>query len=219
MSVLDAGCGTGSITAGIAAAVGPAGHVIGLDRDESLLAIARQDHTTVANLEFVSGDLLALPSDPRFDISTAARLIQWIGDPGEAVRRLAAATRPGGRVVALDYNHALNSWTPDPPAGFRRFYQAFLDWRASNGWDNMMGERLPALFESAGLRRIEVYIDDEITPRGSAIWLHVLQSMGPKILTDERDRAAIEAAYREYIETRLDVQSLSLRTVIGDKAA
>lgn len=96
MRVLDAGCGTGSITAGIAAAVGEQGSVTGLDRDESLLAIARQDHAGIVNLEFQTGDLIEFNSAPRFDIVTAARLIQWIGEPAEAVRRMVAATKPGG---------------------------------------------------------------------------------------------------------------------------
>ena len=39
-SVLDVGCGTGSITAGIAEAVQPGGEVLGLDRDADLLARA-----------------------------------------------------------------------------------------------------------------------------------------------------------------------------------
>ena len=130
MRVLDAGCGIGSITAGIAAAVGPRGSVMGLDRDESLLRIARRDHAGIGNLEFQTGDLLELNSAPRFDIVTAARLVQWISEPAEAVRRMAAATRPGGLVVTLDYNHELNSWMPDPPAEFRLFYDAFLDWRS-----------------------------------------------------------------------------------------
>ena len=49
MSVLDAGCGTGAITADIARMVGPEGHVLGIDRDESLLVQARQEHHAIPN--------------------------------------------------------------------------------------------------------------------------------------------------------------------------
>ena len=80
----------------------------------------------------------------------------------------------------------------------------------------MMGDRLPALFAAAGLRHIETHIDDEITERGSTIWLHVIQSLGPKILQNESERAAAEAAYRDYLETSLITQRLSLRTVTGE---
>lgn len=220
MTVLDAGCGTGSITAGIAASVGPSGRAVGIDRDDSLIAIARQEHGGVANLTFEWAALLELPAGPRYDIVTAARLVQWISEPGDAIRRLAAATKPGGAVVVLDYNHELNSWAPEPPAGFRRFYQAFLDWRAANGWDNMMADHLTQHFEAAGLREISSIVEDEIAHRGeagfdaaSAIWLQVIQSLGAKVMPDEGERRRAEDAYREYVDAGLETQRLRLRCV------
>ena len=79
MSVLDVGCGTGAITVGIAGQVGPARRVLGIDRDESLLSIARREHGGVPNLEFQRADVLDLMIEPGFDIVTAARALQWIG--------------------------------------------------------------------------------------------------------------------------------------------
>lgn len=154
MSVLDAGCGTGSITAGIAEVVGPRGRVVGLDQDETLLQMARHNHGARSNLSFLKGDLLTLDFEPVFDIVTAARVLQWISEPLTALQRLAGAAKPAGRVVVLDYNHKLNAWHPDPPANFSRFYQSFLAWRDANGWDNETGNRLPVLFEQAGLGAI-----------------------------------------------------------------
>src|SRR4051794_2232473 len=123
MSVLDVGCGTGAITAGIARAVGPSGRAVGVDRDEAMLEIARREHSDV---EFVQGDALDLPYDAEFDIATAARALQWIADPARAVAGMARAVKPGGIVIALDYNHDRNLWAPDPPPEFARFYAAFL---------------------------------------------------------------------------------------------
>src|ERR1019366_3444221 len=145
LSVLDVGFGTGAITVGIAAAVGPEGSVVGVDRDEDLLARAREEHTAIPNLRFEHGDATSLTFKEQFDIVTAARTLQWIADPGLAVRRMKAAAKPGGLVVVLDYNLAANEWEPDPPAAFRDFYQAFLDWREANHWDNKMADHLPGL--------------------------------------------------------------------------
>ena len=64
--MLDAGCGTGSITP----------------------ALARQEHGGIAHLTFEAGDLLTLASREQFDIVTAARLIQWIGEPVQAIRSM-----------------------------------------------------------------------------------------------------------------------------------
>jgi ubiquinone/menaquinone biosynthesis C-methylase UbiE len=60
MTVLDVGCGTGAITAGIAEAVGPDGMAVGLDRDDANLAIARHEHFAVGNLSFANADILTL---------------------------------------------------------------------------------------------------------------------------------------------------------------
>src|SRR5215210_6107710 len=43
MSCLDVGCGSGDVTVRIAALVGAEGHVVGVDRDQSILQLARQE--------------------------------------------------------------------------------------------------------------------------------------------------------------------------------
>jgi SAM-dependent methyltransferase len=222
MSVLDVGCGTGAITVGIARAVGPGGRVVGVDRDESLLDIARRSHDGTGNLLFECAEALTLPYEREFDIVTAARTLQWISRPAEAIASMYRAAKPGGRVVVLDYNHQNNTWTPEPPSEFRRFYQALLDWRESNGWDNLMADHLPALFRQVGLADIHVYNDDETAGGGDPkanIWTHVIESLGPQLVTAgflapaERHRA--EECFREWLRTSLERQTLELRTVVG----
>src|SRR4051812_10741642 len=96
LSVLDVGCGTGAITAGIARRVGPKARVVGEDRDESLLAIAREDHPEV---EFVQRDANALEYRDEFDIVTAARALQWMADPEAVLARMIVAVKPGELVL------------------------------------------------------------------------------------------------------------------------
>ena len=98
---MDVGCGTGAITAGIALAVGKNGSVVGVDRDATLLAVGRQDHVGFPNLALVEGDALDLGMESRFDVVNAARVLQWIGEPGRAIAQMKLATKPGGMVVAL----------------------------------------------------------------------------------------------------------------------
>src|SRR4030095_14961883 len=64
--------------------------------------------------------------DAASDVVTAARVLQWIAHPGEALERMVGRARPGGAVVALEYSHADIAWEPEPPAAGRRFYDAFL---------------------------------------------------------------------------------------------
>jgi SAM-dependent methyltransferase len=219
MSVLDVGCGTGAITAGIARLTGTA---LGMDRDDSLLAIARRDHADIPGLTFEQHDAVSMEFPPRFDAVTAARALQWISDPGAALGRMAKAAKAGGLVVVLDYNHGRNQWEPDAPAAFVRFYEAFLAWRAANQWDNEMADHLPVLFTAAGLTQIGVFPSDEAARRGSPaaeVWAHVITSVGTQIVVagflteDERLQAA--HAYREYLDSSLERQTLSMATVTG----
>jgi SAM-dependent methyltransferase len=212
MFVLDVGCGTGAITAGIARAVAPGGCALGVDRDESLLEIARQDHPGV---RFENADALSLAFDAAFDIVTAARAVQWMAEPARAVERLAAAVKPGGLLVVLDYNHADNRWSPPPPPEFQRFYAAFLDWRASNGWDNRIADRLPGLFTDAGLVQVKSIVANESD--GPDVWGGVIEGLGRQFYP-EAERAAASVAYHDYLETTCASRTLCLRTVIGRKA-
>jgi SAM-dependent methyltransferase len=223
MAVLDVGCGTGAITAGIATRVGLKGEVLGIDRDEVLLATARREHHCIPNLKFEKGDALSLDFKNRFDIVTAARTLQWISEPDLAIQRMIQATRPGGLVLILDYDHQNNTWDPEPPDEFKRFYTAFLDWRAANRWSNQMGTELPGLFRSAGLMDVQSHVDDETKGRGDLTWAHVIESLGPTLvtsgfLTGAEDQCAT-AAYGDYVRHRLKTQTLSLRTVQGRQIA
>ena len=128
--------------------------------------------------------------------------------------------------MVLDYNHDNNTWTPDPPSELMRFYKAFLEWRNANGWSNRVADCLPGLFESQGLKDIQIHIEDEIARRGdpdfsaaSAIWLNVIETLGPQLVTAgflrERERVEAESVYRGWIQDRLDTQILEMRTVEG----
>lgn len=226
LSVLDVGCGTGSITAGIARAVGAAGSVVGIDRDEHLLGLAREEHGSLENLQFEPGDALQLEASEQFDIVTAARTLQWVGDPAGAVARMKRAVKPGGLVVVLDFDHEENRWEPVPPAEFLAFYQAFLAWREGNGWDNRMASHLPALFRDAGLVEVASLPSDETARRGEAgfagaapLWADTIDSAGSQLPVDGLPRglqvAEVSRIYRAWIEKDLQVQTLSMRTVVG----
>ena len=226
LAVLDVGCGTGAITAGIAKAVGRGGRVIGVDRDEELLAIARREHSAISNLQFESGDATSLAYEAQFDIVTAARTLQWIADPRLAILNMKRASKRGGLLVVLDYAHNGNEWNPEPPPAFRRFYDGLLAWRQSNHWDNEMADHLPELFQSAGLIDIESQVQDEAVQRGdadfaerTALWSEVIDSLSEQLtksghLTDSDVQQARDA-YVPWVETELMNQRLAMRTVTG----
>lgn len=227
MAVLDVGCGTGAITAGIAARVGLDGRVVGLDRDEVLLAEAQRAYGQVRQLRFEVGDVAELGFEGEFDVVTAARVLQWVADPQRAVMGMRRAAKAGGMVLVLDYSHARNTWSPEPPGEFRKFWEAFLQWRAAQGWDNRMADHLPELFRAAGLVGIEVVRQDEVAVRGEAdfavragLWGEVMggsvgaQLVAGEYLSAEELRAAREV-FAAWVEQGMEQQVLALAGVCG----
>jgi SAM-dependent methyltransferase len=226
LRVLDVGCGTGAITAGIAGAVGPAGEVVGIDRDPALLARARAQHGGIPALRFVEADVCDFEDGAGFDVVSAARVLQWIEKPAHALARMVRATRPGGLVVALEYSHADLVWEPEPPAAVGRFYDGFLGWRADNGWDNRLAHHLSGLFGDAGLAEVSVTVEDEIAVRGEsgfgaalAIWRRVMEDIGPRVVAAGAlapdELAAALAAYEHWSEHDARRQHMVLWAAAG----
>src|SRR3954453_6976479 len=99
LAVLDVGSGTGAITRGIAEAVGPNGRAVGVDVHTGLIEEARRLHYDMPGLSFETADVYNRPFPYLFDIVPAARVLQWLANPFAALQQIAAASKPGGKVV------------------------------------------------------------------------------------------------------------------------
>jgi len=112
--VLDAACGTGDLA--VADARAGAGHVIGLDFSERMLARAQRKAPWI---EWVRGDLLALPfPDGSFDAATVGFGVRNT-DLDRALAELRRVLRPGGRLAVLE--------TTRPLGLLRPFYSLWFD--------------------------------------------------------------------------------------------
>jgi len=96
--LLDAGCGTGRLTAELIAAL-PRGRVVGLDLSRNMLVEAR-NHLRSKPVNLVAADLLHLPFESAFDgiVSTAA--FHWVLDHRRLFVSLRRALLPGGWLQA-----------------------------------------------------------------------------------------------------------------------
>jgi demethylmenaquinone methyltransferase / 2-methoxy-6-polyprenyl-1,4-benzoquinol methylase len=113
-AVLDACCGTGDLAIA-AARVG--GRVTGLDFSEAMLERARRK---APQLEWVSGDLLALPFDSgSFDAATVGFGVRNVDDLDRALRELRRVLRGDGRLGILEITR------PRGPLAF--FYRVWFD--------------------------------------------------------------------------------------------
>jgi trans-aconitate methyltransferase len=118
--ILDVGCGTGELTAKLAAQCGVAGAaetqssstslpstattIIGMDADASMIAKAQEQFP---HLQFFQGDIRNFElssetdSDSRVDLLFSNAVLHWVPERkiDDAVRSMARALKPGGRFV------------------------------------------------------------------------------------------------------------------------
>lgn len=106
---LDAGCGIGSHTLLLAEAVGPGGHVTGLDLRREFLARARETAKKSTLSQWVSfreGDVNNLPfNDDTFDWVWSVDCAGYaLGQSVSLLRELARVVKPGGTVAILGWS-------------------------------------------------------------------------------------------------------------------
>jgi len=131
--VLDAGCGTGRLTAELLEAL-PQGSVVGVDLSENMLRSAREHLAQFGQrVALVACDLLHLPFERAFDgiVSTAA--FHWVLDHDRLFLNLRRALVPGGwleaqcgggpNIVRLRDRANLLAATPK----FERYFEAFQE--------------------------------------------------------------------------------------------
>jgi ubiquinone/menaquinone biosynthesis C-methylase UbiE len=99
--VLDIACGTGLVSLRAARAVGPTGHVAGIDLSERMVHAAerRARETGAMNCSFsrMDGETLTFP-DASFDVVLCGLGLMYMPDPGASLREMRRVVRPGGRV-------------------------------------------------------------------------------------------------------------------------
>lgn len=160
-TVLDVGCGPGTITMGVAEAVKP-GAVVGIDpsadRIEAATTLARQQD--LPNVTFNVGDAhnLEFPDDT-FDVVYSHTVVHHLIDPVQAFREQRRVAKPGGWVIAT----GVRDW------GFSPRYPACpkLDevWNAVIRWNEWLRSRRRAGEHILGPHERKV-------PESNAIDLH-----------------------------------------------
>jgi ubiquinone/menaquinone biosynthesis C-methylase UbiE len=100
--VLDIACGTGLVSFEAARAVGPDGHVLGVDISARMLDSAerRARELKLSNCSFarMDAETLSLP-DASFDVVLCALGLMYLPEPEQALREMRRVVRPGGRIA------------------------------------------------------------------------------------------------------------------------
>jgi SAM-dependent methyltransferase len=163
-SLLDIGCGPGTITADLAELVAP-GSVTAVDQSADVLNVAHAEtqRRNLSNVTFATADVHALdfPGDT-FDVVHAHQVLQHVADPVQALAEMRRVCVRGGVVAARDADYAGFIWYPQLPALdlWRDLYRQVA---RANGGEPDAGRRLLSWAREAGF--------DDIAPSGS-LWCY-----------------------------------------------
>ena len=159
-SLLDVGCGPGTLTVDLARRVAP-GPVLGVDAADGVLDRARR-HAAEAGVavEFAVGDVyhLDLPDDS-FDVVHAHQVLQHLSDPVRALREMRRVARPGGLVAVRDSDYGAFTWFPASP-GLDEWRHLYREVTLANRAECDAGRRLLSWVRAAGFT--------DVAPSGSA---------------------------------------------------
>jgi SAM-dependent methyltransferase len=198
---LDVGCGTGALTASIAARAAPAG-VVAIDRSADFVAHASAELDD-RRIVFLVADAAELPlAAARADVVVSGLVLNFLPDPDAAVKELVRVARPGGTVAAYVWDYA------DGMQPIRAFWDAAIELApAAREADEAVRfpicspDRLQDLFEGAGLQHVATRtIDAEAVFRDfDDYWQPFLSGVGPA----PGYCAALPADQREALRARL----------------
>ena len=106
--VLDVAGGTGDLAARFAKRVGPSGHVVLSDINQSMLDVGRDrliDKGLVKNISYVLADAQMLPfQDDSFDIVSIGFGLRNVTDKDRALISMRRVLRPGGKLLILEFS-------------------------------------------------------------------------------------------------------------------
>ncbi|MDA8357151.1 MAG: methyltransferase domain-containing protein [Actinomycetota bacterium] len=211
MSLLDVGCGPGTITADLAGRVAP-GTTVGIDAAPSVLDRARTavGAPGAAHAAFACASVYELPlPGGTFDVVHAHQVLQHLVHPVEALSEMRRVLRPGGILAVRDADYGSFVWSPGDPM-LDRWMDLYVAVTRRNGADAYAGRHLPAWVRAAGFQEATTttstwtFSTPEQRRWWGAVWadrtLH--SSFGAQALeyglADEDELAGIAAAWRRW---------------------
>lgn len=162
--VLDAGCGSGRLTAELLEAL-PHGRVVGIDLSQNMLGQAQQHLSEYRDrVSLVVADLLHIPLARRFDgiVSTAA--FHWVLDHDRLFRELHGLLTPGGWIVAQcggGPNVANVRRRADGLAATAKFVKYFDGFREP--WLYQNADEAADCLRRAGFENVETSVEPALT--------------------------------------------------------
>jgi len=207
-TVVDVGCGVLGILHLLCERVGPAGRVVGVDREPRMIEAARQ--VTAGRglvVEFAEQDAagLWLPSGS-FDLVHERTVLLNVADPQKVITEMVRIARRGGVVAVQEPDSA--SWLCDPPhPAFGRLRHELLAAYRAAGKNFDQGRTIARRLTEAGLTGVQVRATARVTRPGEYYHTFLLALTGlvrDQIIAAGRIPAAefdrLSAQLREHLQ-------------------
>ncbi|MEV2275629.1 class I SAM-dependent methyltransferase [Nocardiopsis sp. NPDC049922] len=204
-SLLDVGCGPGTITVDLAQRVAP-GPVTAVDSSSEAVDLARATakEAGVDTIDFQVHDAhdLRLPDDT-FDVVHAHQVLQHVSDPVRALAEMRRVARPGGVVAVCDSDYSGMFWYPRPPEldAWMSLYQRVA---RANGGEPDAGRHMVAWAHAAGFTDV-TYVSEawsHSSPERRTWWGRMWAA---RILESDMGRQALAEGYA----TRQELEDIS----------
>jgi trans-aconitate 2-methyltransferase len=208
-TVLDAGCGSGRVTAMLLERL-PAGRLIAVDSSPSMVEHARAalgDRATV-----LQADLTELELDDPVDGVFSNAVFHWIPDHDRLFERLFAALRPGGRLVAQcggagnveRFHRAADAVGAEPP-----YAEYFAGWVGP--WNFAGPDETAKRLERTGFTEVDTWLERRpVAPPDPTGFLRTVCLRRHLERLPEKLRAGYTDAVRERCGSELDYVRLNI---------
>jgi trans-aconitate 2-methyltransferase len=213
-TVLDAGCGSGRVTAMLLKRL-PHGHVVAVDSAPSMVAHAREALGERARV--ILSSLTELELDEAVDAAFSNAVFHWIKDHDALFARLSAALKPGGRLVAqcggkgnIDaFRRLADEVAAEPP--FAEHMRDFV-----GPWNYADPDETEARLRAAGFDEVRCWLQpwpvrpaDAVEYAGTVCLGNHLEELPPELrprFVEEVVRRSGEPLTLEYVRLNIDAR-------------
>lgn len=196
-AVLDAGCGSGRVTAELARRL-PCGRLLAVDGSAAMIAKARE--RLGERVSYLVADLSELAVDEPVDLVFSTATFHWVVDHDRLFARLRAALREGGRLVAqcggqgnvAEYTKAIAAAAARPQFG--RHFEGM-----TGMWNFAGPEETEVRLRTAGFEEVRCWLEPKpVTPERPFEFAATV-TLGPFLarLPEDLHRPFVEAVLAE----------------------
>lgn len=189
-SVVEIGCGPQGCLELLSGCVGPTGRVVGVERSEDAVAMARGliEERGLTNVEVLCRDARStgLPRGA-FDLATSRLVLVNVPEPRAIVAEAIALVKPGGYVAFHEADWIAHVCDP-PLDAWTKIVDLFVAYSESAGIDPYIGRKTPRLLREAGLEDVAVNAFVHAYPHGHTrhnILLDFANNLSDRLLAGE----------------------------------